>query len=81
MTTDPVTLAVALVFLGKRRYSTKLWKAFQDVFNCMPVAALVDNKIFCCHGGLSPSLRTLEQVKRLPRPADVNDTGAYLSTC
>uniref|UniRef100_A0A914W0W6 Serine/threonine-protein phosphatase n=1 Tax=Plectus sambesii TaxID=2011161 RepID=A0A914W0W6_9BILA len=59
----------------KRRFSTKLWKLFQDVFNCMPVAALVDSKIFCCHGGLSPSLRTLEQVKRLPRPADVNETG------
>lgn len=61
--------------LGKRRYSVKLWKTFQDVFNCMPVAALIDNKIFCCHGGLSPTLRSLDQLKRIQRPCDVQETG------
>lgn len=59
----------------KRRYSVKLWKTFQDVFNCMPVAALIDNKIFCCHGGLSPTLRSLDQLKRISRPCDVQETG------
>ncbi|KAK6062234.1 putative phosphoprotein phosphatase 1, partial [Cooperia oncophora] len=59
----------------KRRYSIKLWKTFQDVFNCMPVAALIDNKIFCCHGGLSPTLRSLDQLKRISRPCDVQETG------
>ncbi|CAD5231729.1 unnamed protein product [Bursaphelenchus xylophilus] len=59
----------------KRRVNVKIWKSFQDVFNCMPVAALVENKIFCCHGGLSPHLRTLEQLKRIVRPVDVQDNG------
>ncbi len=36
---------------GKRRYNIKLWKTFTDCFNCLPVAAIVDEKIFCCHGG------------------------------
>uniref|UniRef100_A0A1A9Z2H1 protein-serine/threonine phosphatase n=1 Tax=Glossina pallidipes TaxID=7398 RepID=A0A1A9Z2H1_GLOPL len=40
----------------KRRYTVKLWKTFTDCFNCLPVAAIVDEKIFCCHGGLSPDL-------------------------
>lgn len=53
----------------------KIWKTFQDVFNCMPVAALIENKIFCCHGGLSPHLRTLEQLKRIVRPVEVQETG------
>ena len=35
---------------GKRRYSVKLWKTFTDCFNCLPVAAIVAGKIFCCHG-------------------------------
>ena len=35
-----------------RRYSTKMWKTFTDVFNCLPVAAVIDDKIFCCHGGM-----------------------------
>ena len=62
-------------FAGKRRCSIKIWKYFQDVFNCMPVAALIENKIFCCHGGLSPMLRSIEQIKRLYRPVDVQETG------
>lgn len=28
--------------LGKRKYNLKLWKIFADVFNVMPVCALVD---------------------------------------
>ena len=59
----------------KRRYSIRLWKTFTDCFNCLPVAALVDEKILCMHGGLSPELKSLEQVKRIPRPTDVPDTG------
>jgi serine/threonine-protein phosphatase PP1 catalytic subunit len=39
---------------GKNRHSVKLWKAFVDCFNCMPVAALIEEKILCMHGGLSP---------------------------
>ena len=40
----------------KRRYTVKLWRIFADCFNCMPVAAVVEDKIFCMHGGLSPEL-------------------------
>ena len=43
----------------KRRYSIRIWKEFQDVFNCMPIAALIDDKILCMHGGLSPELVTV----------------------
>lgn len=41
----------------KRRYSIKMWKLFSDCFNCMPVCALIDKKILCMHGGLSPELK------------------------
>jgi len=64
-----------LPITGKRRYNIKLWKTFTDCFNCLPVAALIDNKIFCMHGGLSPELSTLEQIRRIIRPTDVPDTG------
>mmetsp|Transcript_13702 Transcript_13702/g.20870 ORF Transcript_13702/g.20870 Transcript_13702/m.20870 type:complete len:345 (-) Transcript_13702:397-1431(-) len=59
----------------KRRYSIKLWKIFSDVFNCLPVSALVDEKILCMHGGLSPELNSLQQIADLPRPCDVPDVG------
>jgi diadenosine tetraphosphatase ApaH/serine/threonine PP2A family protein phosphatase len=55
-----------LTVSGKRRYNIKLWKTFTDCFNCLPVAAIVDEKIFCCHGGLSPDLQVpvLEPILR-----------------
>jgi serine/threonine-protein phosphatase PP1 catalytic subunit len=43
----------------KRRYNIKLWKSFIDLFNYLPVAALVEDKILCMHGGLSPDLQDL----------------------
>ncbi|AQK76280.1 hypothetical protein Zm00014a_008939 [Zea mays] len=59
----------------KRRFSVKLWKTFTDCFNCLPVSALIDEKILCMHGGLSPELNKLEQILNLSRPTDVPDTG------
>lgn len=62
----------------KRRYNVKLWKTFTDCFNCLPIAAIIDEKIFCCHGGLSPDLQSMEQIRRIMRPTDVPDTGECL---
>lgn len=56
---------VKFSILGRRRYSIKLWKAFTECFNCMPVAALIDDKILCMHGGLSPELTSIEQIKSI----------------
>jgi serine/threonine-protein phosphatase PP1 catalytic subunit len=56
----------------KRRYNLKLWKTFTDLFNCMPVAALIGEKIFCMHGGLSPDLNSMEQIRRIRRPTGVS---------
>lgn len=67
----------------------KLWKRFNDLFNCLPFAAVVSQKIFCVHGGLSPSLchtldhdlvsgspsSRLECVRRITRPTEVPDEG------
>lgn len=59
----------------KRRCNIKIWKTFIDVFNCLPIAAVVASKIFCVHGGLSPSLHSMEDIKRIQRPTDVPDYG------
>lgn len=59
----------------KRRYSIRLWKVFSDVFNCLPVSAIVDEKILCMHGGLSPEMERLSQIADLHRPCDVPDVG------
>lgn len=56
----------------KRRYNIKLWKTFTDCFNCLPIAAIIDEKIFTMHGGLSPDLNSMEQIRRVMRPTDVS---------
>ena len=59
----------------KRRYNIKMWRSFTDCFNVLPVTAMVDDKILCMHGGLSPELSNIEQLRRIIRPTDVPDTG------
>jgi len=64
----------------KRRYSVKLWKQFQELFNALPLAALVESRIFCIHGGLSPDMDTPEDLSRVERPVEVPDTGLLCDT-
>jgi serine/threonine-protein phosphatase PP1 catalytic subunit len=59
----------------KRRYNIKMWKKFQEVFNVLPIAAVVDEKIFCVHAGLSPDLQSMKQIQDVMRPTDVPDAG------
>ncbi|MCJ1292451.1 serine/threonine protein phosphatase Pzh1 [Xylographa carneopallida] len=59
----------------KRRCNIKIWKTFIDAFNCLPIAAIVANKIFCVHGGLSPSLSHMDDIRQIARPTDVPDYG------
>ena len=51
-----------------RKYgNANVWKYFTDLFDSLPVTAVVEDQIFCLHGGLSPSIDTLEQIKQLDR--------------
>ena len=59
----------------KKRYNLKLWKVFIDLFNCLPIAASIDDKILLMHGGLSPELNTVDQLKKIVRPTDVPEEG------
>ena len=59
----------------KRRCNIKVWKTFIDTFNCLPIASIVADKIFCVHGGLSPSLSHMDDIRQIARPTDVPDYG------
>ena len=60
----------------KRRYNIRLWKNFTELFNYLPVAALIDDKILCMHGGLSPEIHSINDINQFNRPTDVPDSGA-----
>lgn len=59
----------------KRRINVKTWKLFIDTFNTLPLAAIVAGRIFCVHGGLSPVLNLLDEIRNIARPTDVPDFG------
>ena len=59
-----------------RKYgNAKVWNAFTDLFDFLPMTALVEGKIFCLHGGLSPSVVTLDQARALERMQEVPHEG------
>ena len=59
----------------KERYNVGIWKYFNILFNYLPIASIIDDNIFCVHGGLSPELKTVEDINGILRPCDVPDTG------
>ena len=59
----------------KRRYNLRIWKIFSDCFNWLPISSIVNSRILCMHGGLSPDLKELKNIKQIVRPTEVPDKG------
>lgn len=58
-----------------RKYgSGNVWKMYTDLFDYLPLTAVVDDQIFCLHGGLSPSIDTLDHIRQLDRVQEVTLT-------
>lgn len=59
-----------------RKYgSGNVWKIFTDLFDYLPLTAVIEDQIFCLHGGLSPSIDTLDHVRILDRVQEVPHEG------
>ncbi|KAE8648730.1 hypothetical protein Csa_008766 [Cucumis sativus] len=59
-----------------RKYgNANVWKHFTDLFDYLPLTALVESQVFCLHGGLSPSLDTLDNIRSLDRIQEVPHEG------
>ena len=56
--------------------NANVWKMFTELFNYLPLSAIIDNKILCLHGGLSPDIQTIDEIRKLDRKRDVPSSGA-----
>jgi len=55
-----------------RKYgSASPWKAMVELFSYLPIAALIEDQVFCVHGGLAPGAKTLDDIKQLDRFQEV----------
>ncbi|EFN88786.1 serine/threonine-protein phosphatase 6 catalytic subunit [Harpegnathos saltator] len=53
------------------------WKYCCRVFDLLTVAALIDEQVLCVHGGLSPAIRTLDQIRTIERNQEIPHKGAF----
>jgi len=60
-----------------RKYgSVNVWKYCTDIFDYLSLSAIIEDKIFCVHGGLSPSITTLDQLRLIDRHQEVPHEGS-----
>jgi diadenosine tetraphosphatase ApaH/serine/threonine PP2A family protein phosphatase len=57
------------------------WKLCNEVFDMLPMAALFSHKIYCVHGGLSPSIKLCDQVALFERRAEIPTSGPLSDLC
>lgn len=59
-----------------KKYGTgNVWRYCTEIFDYLSLAAVVEDKILCVHGGLSPAINTLEQIRSLDRKQEVPHEG------
>ncbi|KAJ3341348.1 Serine/threonine-protein phosphatase 4 catalytic subunit [Gonapodya sp. JEL0774] len=56
--------------------SVNVWRYCCDIFDYLSLSAVIDDRIFAVHGGLSPSVNTLDQIRTIDRKQEVPHDGA-----
>lgn len=61
-----------------RKYGNmNCWKYFTELFDYFPLAAIIEGKLFCIHGGLSPEISTIDQIRLINRKTEIPHQGPY----
>ncbi len=58
------------------KYDLSIYDAIMDSFDQLPLGAIVNKTFFCVHGGLSPELSTLDEIRTLNRRQEIPREGA-----
>lgn len=59
-----------------RKYgSASVWTYFTDMFDFLTLSVVIEDRIFCVHGGLSPSIHSIDQIKVVDRFREIPHEG------
>ena len=58
-----------------------IWSLCNEVFDLLPMAAVIDNKIFSVHGGLSPKISLIESIDLMDRQDELPCSGPLCDLC
>lgn len=58
-----------------------IWMICNEMFDLLPMAAVIDNKVFSVHGGLSPHIQLIEKISLFDRYKDLPEKGALCDLC
>jgi len=61
----------------KKYGNSNCWKYFVDLFDYLPIGAIINEKVLCIHGGLSPSLKTIDQMRVIERKLEIPYEGPF----
>lgn len=56
----------------------KAWQRLNELFNWLPLAAVIEDRVLCMHGGIGRSITSIEQIEALARPLSMEDGGLVL---
>lgn len=74
--TRPITQVYGFYDECFQKYgSANVWKYLTDIFDWLPLTSLINEELFCLHGGLSPTLNSLDSVRQLNRVQEVPNGG------
>lgn len=61
-----------------RKYGNpSVWRDCVETFDYLPLGAVVDGKIFCVHGGLSPEISHVDQIRQIDRLNELPNEGQF----
>ncbi|CAH8390863.1 unnamed protein product [Eruca vesicaria subsp. sativa] len=62
----------------QRKYgNANAWRYCTDVFDYLTISAIIDGTVLCVHGGLSPDVRTINQIRLIDRNCEIPHQGPF----
>lgn len=59
------------------KFDLEVYERIMESFDLLPISCIVNNKFFCVHGGISPSIRYLKDINGIDRKTEIPNKGGF----